>query len=205
MITVAAAIPFPVRHSKISPPKSPGSILFSSVRRPCPTGILMEMALEGNRCRQCGQTYREEENSATACAYHTGWLMDYDKVGQRGPGLPGDFWDCCGETVEDATNVMGRTCAHGRHLPTAPPEPPPPTADLARQRVRRFLAGRIDPAYEKGGRDGLAGDVRVLEQRDPRWLMDRAGDTRFTVDLRRRLAHHIADAERAEAFRRAAV
>ena len=167
--------------------------------------VTIEMAYEVNRCRQCGQTYREEENTETACSYHPGWLMDYDKVGQRGPGLPGDFWDCCGETVEDATNVMGRTCAHGRHMPTPPPDPPPPSVDTARIRVRRFLADLGDPAYEKQERGGLAEDVRVLERQDSPWLMNRAGDTRWPQERRRLLADHIADPERGEAFRRAVV
>ncbi|MGH9888520.1 MAG: hypothetical protein ACREBE_23510, partial [bacterium] len=70
-------------------------------------------------CVRCGQSYRTEDNRDDLCVYHPGWVMDYDRVGQRGSGLPGDFWDCCSGTVETTpADVPG--CARGPHVEAEP-------------------------------------------------------------------------------------
>lgn len=164
-------------------------------------------------CAQCGQPYRVEDNRDGVCTYHPGRVMDYDRLSQLGPGLPGDFWDCCGGTVETtALDVPG--CARGAHVEAAPGDPGPFKRDLQAQARREaelaggaltrwpveraalaerrtvvFLRGTGDPGPIQGRQWGhLLADVRILEDDRRPTLLALLSDPQYAPIRRHALA-----------------
>ena len=182
------------------------------------------------RCLMCGRAYREEDNSHAACGYHSGRLLDYDKVGQLGLGLAQDFWECCGAYVTDDEDPIGTGCTIGRHLESPPNAPgpiqraldahaelvrqgqaeislkhpwtSPERLAMARRRIHRFLKGRVDFAgYEENEEEGLPCDVRLLEQGDFPYLLAEARAPTCPAERRHLLARFLNDAQKAAELR----
>ena len=164
-------------------------------------------------CTRCGQPYLAEDNRDGVCSYHPGKLMDYDRVGQLGPGLPGDFWDCCGGQVETTPlDVPG--CARGAHIEAPPGDPGPfkrdleaqarweadlvrsrltrwpvERGDLAQRRTIEFLGGTGDPGPIQGRRwRHLLADVRILEDDRAPALRGLLSDPQYAAIRRQALA-----------------
>jgi len=158
------------------------------------------------RCARCGRYFREKENDQSACSHHSGRCLDFDKVGQWGPGMPGDWWDCCDEQVTDDDDPVGKGCTLGRHIAAAPDDPGPVEWAIREERrafetpcfpqVAPFQGEDLDGALERitaafdaaGFHTDRSANRQLTE--DQRWWL-RAFFVRWWVQERDRGVSHI--------------
>jgi len=93
------------------PPGSASVSVFDT----CELYEAVSEARRRRRCRQCGETFREDGNDDDACRHHPGELRDYDRFAAGSPTTPGDFWTCCKQQVgAGGRPVPG--CVTSRHV-----------------------------------------------------------------------------------------